>query len=211
MNNELKPKKSKDFNYYSAFVEACDLACESAEVLKTAVRDLANLETYKTKVHELENRADKIYHSLVNALSRAFITPLESEDLKLLGQAIDNVIDVIEDVASNFYILNITDMRPEAIEFTDLIFDCCKSMQLVMTEFANFRKSKKIDQCIIDVNHMEEKGDHLYHAAIRRLFTEPGDAIEIIKWRRIFELMEKCCDSCEDVADTVESVILKNT
>ena len=209
MNNELKPRK--DFNYFSAYKEASDIAYEAAEMLKNTLCDGTAFEEKKALAHEIEHRADIIYHSLVSALSRAFITPLESEDMKLLGQTIDDVVDVIEDVISNLYILNITDIRPEAIEFADLICECCAKMKLVIDEFENFRKSKKINDYIIDVNEIEEKGDHIYYKGIHRLFTEQTDPIEIIKWRRIFELMEKCCDACEDVADTVESIILKNT
>ena len=205
-------KKKKDFNYFDAYIEMSDIACETAEFLKETVNgDVKNAEENVKKVHLIENKADAIYHELVRALNRAFITPLESEDLKLIGQMIDDVVDVIEDIVTNFYILNITKMREEAVKFAELICDCCGAMKAVIVELSIFKKSHKIDECIIAVHGMEEKGDYLYQGAIRRLFAEQNDSLEIFKWHRIFELMEKCCDRCEHVADTIESVILKNT
>ena len=203
--------KKNDFNYFEAYVKAVGYACEASDMLKNAVNDLCDIHAKMEKVHAIENCADEVYHELVNSLSRAFITPLESEDLKALGQMIDNVVDTVEDVVVNLYIMDIKSVREEAVEFAEHISKCCDALKIIVAEFANFKKSKKIAEYIVAVNDIEEQGDRLYHRAIRRLFTEETDALEIIRWRRLFELMERCCDSCEDVADTMESVILKNT
>lgn len=204
-------KKKKEFNYFKSYVSAVETACESAGILKAAAADLSNIEKNVEEIHIIENKADCIFHELVNALSRAFITPLESEDLKLLGHSIDEVVDAVEDVVINLYILNVTSVREEAVEFAALVYKCCEALKTVVTEFEHYKKSKKIKDYIVQINDIEEQGDRLYHKAIRRLFTDGSDTLEIIKWRRIFELFEKCCDSCEDVADTIESVIFKNT
>ena len=78
-----------------------------------------------------------------------------------------------------------------------------------MVEFPEFRKSKAIKDMIIEINHLEENGDKLYTEAMRRLYSESGDAVEILSWTAIYDRLEKCCDKCEDVADVVETVILK--
>ena len=150
-------------------------------------------------------------HEMMAVLVKAFITPIEREDIILLSQSIDEVTDKIEDVLIRIYINNVQQIRPEALAFIKVIIRCCEALKEVMEEFADFRKSKTLHGLIIEINALEEEGDRLFIESMRRLHAEVTDPIEIIAWREIYVYLEKCCDACEHVADVVESVIMKNT
>lgn len=150
-------------------------------------------------------------HELMKNLAKEFITPIEREDIVTLAQMIDDVTDSIEDVLQKMYIFNVIKLRPEALEFTNLITDCCKMLVEVMAEFNNFKKSKTIIKSIVEINALEEKGDVLYLESVRKLYVESTDAVELMVWTTIFDAFEKTCDAIEHVANAVESVIMKNS
>ena len=147
----------------------------------------------------------------MSELARAFITPIEREDILELMQELDDVTDDIEDVLIRTYIFHILSIREDALRFADIISRCCGEMLKMMKEFRDFRKSKTIHEMIVAINDLEEEGDRLYTEAVRRLFMHSKDPIELMVWREIFDRMEKCCDACEHVANIVESIIMKNS
>ena len=159
----------------------------------------------------MEHAADEKKHELSNVLARAFITPIEREDIILLSQSLDEVVDKIEDVLLRMYCNNIQVMRPDAIELGAVLIRCCEEVRMLMNEFSDFHHSKKLREHIIHINTMEEQADKLFSAAMRTLHTTCTDPIEIIAWREIYIYLEKCADACEHVADAVESIVMKNT
>ena len=158
-----------------------------------------------------EHTADIAKHDMMQELSKAFITPLEREDIMQLIQYIDNVTDAIEDVLIRTYMFNVAAIREEALEFADVIVRCCEVLKDTLKEFRHFRKSDSIYENIVEINRLEEEGDALYTRAGRKLYLSSTDPIELSVWREIFDRMEKCCDACEHVANDVESVMLKNS
>ena len=203
----------KKHNYFNMFVELVDLSCLAAENLHKILSDFdANTLAEKLDyMHEIEHEADVKKHNLMNLLEQEFITPIEREDIISLAHEIDDITDSIEDVLLKIYMFNITEIRPEALEFSTIIVDCCKVLKTVMEELHNFKKSKKIKESIIEINRLEEVGDQLYTEAARKLYTTCTDPIEISSWTEAFRRFEKCCDNCEDIADIVESVMMKNS
>ena len=144
-------------------------------------------------------------------LMRAFITPIEREDIILLSQNIDEVTDCIEDVLLRVYINNVNLINPETVRFTKLIIRCCEAMHQLMQKFPDFKRDTGLHDLIVKINALEEEGDRLFISSMRKLHTESTDPIEIIAWREIYIYLEKCVDACEHVADVIESVVMKNT
>lgn len=163
------------------------------------------------EMHVIEHNADISKHDTMSELMRAFITPIEREDIILLIQEIDDVTDAIEDVLIRTYMFNVAAIREEALEFADVIVRCCEVLKDTLKEFRHFRKSDSIYENIVEINRLEEEGDALYTRAVRKLYLSSTDPIELSVWREIFDRMEKCCDACEHVANDVESVMLKNS
>ncbi len=205
--------KKKDYDYFQAFTQAVDYSCQAAEILKNTLTyfDTDKLNDRLKDVHGVEHAADLGKHEMMSELARAFITPIEREDILELMQELDDVTDDIEDVLIRTYIFHILSIREDALRFADIISRCCGEMLKMMKEFRDFRKSKTIHEMIVAINDLEEEGDRLYTEAVRRLFMHSKDPIELMVWREIFDRMEKCCDACEHVANIVESIIMKNS
>ena len=186
-----KEKKAKrECDYFEMMVRGVKFSCKAAELLKTNLEnfDPNTLQARMEEMHVIEHNADISKHDTMSELMRAFITPIEREDIILLIQEIDDVTDAIEDVLIRTYMLKDT-----------------------LKEFRHFRKSDSIYENIVEINRLEEEGDALYTRAVRKLYLSSTDPIELSVWREIFDRMEKCCDACEHVANDVESVMLKNS
>ena len=178
--------KKSDSYYFENFIQCVECGCQAARMLEENLAGFSgnNLEEIVHKFHEIEHDADKKKHEMMGVLVKAFITPIEREDITI---------------------------RPEAIEFAKVIIRCCETLKEIMQEFADFKKSKTLHGLIVEINALEEEGDRMYMEIMRRLHAEVSDPMEIIAWREIFNYLEKCCDACEHVADVVESVMMKNT
>ena len=205
--------KKQDSFYYENFSECAACACQAAHYLEDALKNFKpeGLSSMLDELHQVEHAADEKKHELSNVLARAFITPIEREDIILLSQNIDEITDKVEDVMLRLYCNNVQTIRPDAIEMGAVLIHCCEEVRKLIDEFADFRRSKKLREYIIHINTMEEQADKLFIDSMRRLHTSTSDPIEIISWREIYIYMEKCADACEHVADAVESVIMKNT
>ena len=205
--------KKQDSCYYENFSECVACACQAAHYLEDTLKsfDPQRLHDVLDGLHQVEHAADEKKHELSNVLARAFITPIEREDILLLSQSIDEITDKLEDVMLRLWCNNIQSIRPDAIELGAVLINCCEELRLLLDEFADFRKSKKLREYIIHINTMEEQADKLFIDSMRRLHTTCTDPLEIISWREIYIYMEKCADACEHVADAVESVIMKNS
>ena len=203
----------KDSYYFNCFINCAQLASEAACLLRSIVKDfhVEDLQLHLVKMHEIEHNADKKKHELMSELARAFITPLEREDIIRLSQFIDDVTDSVEEVLQHIYISGVTQIREEVITFVELIVRCCTSLNILMKEFPNFKKSKTLSSYIISINQLEEEGDRLYLKVMRELHTSQLMTNEIMIWREIYGYLEKCCDTCEHVADSIEGIRIANT
>lgn len=205
--------RKKDHDYFSMLVGGVSYACEAAEKLYDNMQnfDSGMMSQNIAEMHRIEHEADVAKHEMLEKLLKEFITVIDREDILELARVIDDVTDSLEDVLLRMYMYNVTSLREDALQFASIIIQCCKEMKIMMQEFSNFRKSKKIKESIIEINRLEEDGDKLFAEAMHRLYAEGGDAVEIIVWTSLYEQLEHCCDSCEDVASVVERVILTNS
>lgn len=205
--------KKNHYDYFESFVNMVDSSCEASQMLLDTMThfDPEKLSDRITQMHDIEHAEDLYKHEMMNRLAREFITPIEREDIMSLAQELDDVTDTIEDVLIRLYMFNICEIRSEALEFCKVIIQCCDALKKAIVEFRHFKKSPTIHQLLVEVNHLEEEGDRIYTKAVRRLYVESADPVEILRWRETFDRFEKCCDACEDVADVIESVIMKNS
>lgn len=205
--------KSEKF-YFDNFAASAALSKEAAAYLVTCLEnyDPEKLEQMLHEMHAIEHQADVKKHEMSAALAKAFVTPVDREDLDMLSHQLDDVTDKIEEVLQIFYINNVRTVRPEAVEFAKHIVNSCQLLCQLMGEFENFKRSKKIQPLIIQLNDEEEECDKLYLASMRALATDPNaDVLQIIACRDIYECLEACADACEHVSECVGSVIMKNT
>ncbi len=205
--------KKQDAFYFDTFVASVGCACRAAAILDETLRNYkpeALVEQMRI-IHEVEHEADCKKHELMQVLAKAFITPIEREDIILLSQNIDDLVDKIEDVLIRLYCNNIQVIRPDALPTSTLIVKGCNAVKTVMEEFKDFKHSKQLRQHIIDVNTLEEEADELFIKSIRELHVNSSDPMEVFCWHELYRYLEHCMDACEHVADIVESVVMKNS
>ena len=162
-------KKKEEYNYFDEYIKGADIALESSKMLKLAIEnyDLNKLEEEITKVHKLENDADKLIHDMRNYLIKDFLPPIDREDIVLIGHRLDDVEDCIDEILINFNILNIKIMRDDVVEFTDLLIECAKSVKDALEDFRNFKKADSVKAKVIAINELEEKADRLYEKVMK--------------------------------------------
>ncbi|MBQ6875197.1 MAG: DUF47 family protein [Lachnospiraceae bacterium] len=204
--------KSDKF-YFENFVGSTELSKKAAQYLVKSLEnfDADNIEQMLAEMHEIEHKADSKKHEMSEALAKAFVTPVDREDLDMLSQQLDDVTDKIEEVLQKFYIYHIRSVNPAAIQFAKEIVKSCALLSDIMSEFENFKKSKKIRSLIIELNDVEEDCDKLYLASMRELTKNSTDILSVLAWHEIYDCLEACADACEHVSECVGSVIMKNT
>ena len=205
-------KKEKN-NYFEMLIAMTEFSCAAARNLDQVLRafEPSKMPEQMDYLHGIEHSGDQEKHKMMKKLLKEFITPIDREDIISLAHEIDNVTDAIEDVLLRIYMYNINTILPEALQFTQLIVQCCDEMKVIMEEFESFKKSGKIYDSVIEMNRLEEVGDALYKDAVRALYVGGGDPVKITAWTEVYHKLEGCCDACEHVANAVESVMMKNS
>jgi uncharacterized protein Yka (UPF0111/DUF47 family) len=204
----------KQERYYEMFVNMCEFNCQAAKMLREILVDYdpEHLNIYLERMHAIEHSGDVSRHQMIKSLSKEFITPIEREDIMAMGDSIDTVTDKLEDVIQKMYMYNIRTVRADAISGIETIIECTEVLKEALEEFHNFKKSQTINDKLIEINRLEEIGDRMYIEATRRVFTDPDiTPIEAFSWSHIFHYMEEVLDACEDAADVIEGVIMKNS
>ena len=199
--------------YFENFVASTELSKKAANYLVECLKnyDANNIEQMLEKMHEIEHNADVKKHEMNEALAKAFVTPVDREDLDMLSHQLDDVVDLIEEVLQKFYIYDIKKIDAPAVDFAKNIVRACEILCKIMNEFENFKKSKELRPLIIELNDVEEECDKLYLTSMRALTKRSTDVLETVSWRKIYESLEACADACEHVSECVGSVIMKNT
>ncbi len=199
--------------YFENFMAGAELSKKAAKYLVECLENYNpdKIENMIHNMHEIEHTADIKKHEMNDALARAFVTPIDREDLDMLSHNLDQVTDTVEDIIQKFYIYNIQSVEPSVIEFAKKIVKSCELLCELMGEFENFKRSKKIRELIIELNDVEEECDKLYLASMRNLTKTSKDVLTTISWREIYECFESCADACEQVSECVGTVIMKNT
>jgi len=147
--------KNKDINYFEVFNNMADCMVRSARQLHDMTVNFTEVKEKADAIHAVEHEADELLHGMVSHLNRAFITPIDREDILQIANGIDNAIDAIEDVANLFDMLSIKSMMPCAQEFVSLIVKSADALSLAINEFKQYKHSKKLNMLVIDVNQIE--------------------------------------------------------
>lgn len=199
--------------YFDNFAAGAALSKKAATYLVECLEnyDPNKIEEMLQKMHEIEHTADIKKHEMNDALAKAFVTPVDREDLDMLSHNLDQVTDKLEEILQKFYIYNIKSVDSSVIEFAKKLVNSCELICDLMNEFENFKRSKRIRELIIGLNDAEEECDRLYLSSMRALTNNLTDALTIVSLRKVYECFESCADACEHVGECVGTVIMKNT
>ena len=200
----------KEALFFVEFSEMIELALQSAKALEDLMINFSNIKAKIKSIAEIEHNCDIQVHKIIKQLNAAFITPIDREDIFLIAKEIDNIIDYIDETANHFIIYNVKKVKPAAIELSKLIIQSITTLQILFVELIKMKANDKILKPIIEVNRIENLGDEIYRAELTKLFAEETNAIEVIRWQGIYSYLEKALDSCEDVANIIEGVVMKH-
>jgi predicted phosphate transport protein (TIGR00153 family) len=157
-------------------------------------------------IKDAEHRCDAITHDAIQRLHRTFVTPFDREDLYAMATSLDNVMDAIDHAAALVRLYQIRQVRPGARELAHIITSSADRVHVALQALAT---KKPVQPHAVEINRLENEGDRVYQEAVRQLFDVERDPIVIIKWKEVFEVLEQITDACEDVANAIESVVVK--
>lgn len=178
--------------------------------LMLGAEDEDGRKTHFKEIERLEQAGDNITHAIFLELSKNFITPFDREDIHTLVSAVDDVADFIFAAALNIDLYKVNIVEPEVIALATLIEQMCKDLETAVLELPNIKNPKIIADICDRINKGESQADHLCNTAIARLFDTQTDAIELIKQKEILQTLEMATDKCDDAANVLESILIKN-
>ncbi len=198
----------KDEGFFGLFDQLSARLTTSATLLRQLFDQPERLEELAGKIKAEEHAADALTYDIMQRIDRSFVTPLDREDIHLLANRLDNVVDLIDGTARRATMFHITDRRDMAVALIDVLVACAETLSKGVNEI---RTPAAVYKTARQVKELEEKADALYAKAIGALFSGTPDALEVIKWKEIYDNLEHAVDECEDVANVLESISLKNS
>jgi len=205
-NMRLLPREEK---FYTQFSQQAQLIAEASTRLLAGVRaGNAHLTEAAEAIQELEHKGDEIIHEIFTRLNSTFITPIDPEDIHSLSSSLDDVLDGIEDAAYRMAAYHLEPIPPAVVEMCEIVEAC--SRVLVAAFQALSKEQPVLDQCI-ELNRLENTADKLVRRVLAEMFNSNMDPIAFIKVKEVYEVLEATTDRCEDVADTLQGVQVKNS
>ena len=204
MLNKLIPR---DELFFDMFDEIARRMSAAAKLLKQLFAEPSRISEHVAAIKTIEHEADVITHDVIVRINRSFITPFDREDIHELASRLDDVIDLIDGTARRAVMFRITQPREPARQLADVIVRATASLEQAVV---SIRKPKIVMEKGIEVKALEEEGDAIYHAAVGALFDDGESPIEVMKWKELYDTLERTLDHCEDVANVLESIALKN-
>jgi uncharacterized protein Yka (UPF0111/DUF47 family) len=198
----------RDEKYFERFTELAVRIHEAAKILARFFLRESPVATVADQVKRLEHECDEISHEILRGIDRTFITPIDREDIHQLAVRLDDVIDLIDGTVRRLSIFGIDKPTPVSLKLAELIVTTTGELVAAVSQL---RQQKGVMPKCIRIKQLENEGDVVYQEAIAGLFRENLPAIEVIKWKEIYDNMERCIDSCVGVAHVLESVVLKHS
>ena len=200
-----------DEKFFVLFDKLSVTIVEAADTLRTlpALPKSEREGTIK-KIQEIEHKADSITHEIFTELNSTFVTPLDREDIHKLASALDDVVDLIDGSANRFHLYKIKKNSADIQRLTDIIYQSSIELQRGVALITDTRRADELQKILQKINQYENDADTIFNQAIAELFDRESDAIELIKTKEVLVTLETATDKCEDVANILESIMIKN-
>ncbi|MBN1352308.1 DUF47 domain-containing protein [candidate division KSB1 bacterium] len=198
------PKEEK---FFDMLAEAADNITEAAKILHLMVENETDLEENSKVIKSLEHKGDQITHEIINKLNQTFVTPFDREDIFDLCKALDDIIDYIDDASDRIIMFKIISFPEEAKRLTQILLSATEQLQQGIKQLQHL---EKINPYCVEINRLENESDNIYHQGLVRLFADGSDPITIIKMKDFYDDLEMASDMCEDVANVLEAICVKN-
>ncbi len=199
----------REEGFFDLFAQAVQLLRAGAQLLVEATEQFSVLTEKAKQLERLEHDCDQLTHELMEKLNRTFITPIDREDIHALATCLDDVMDLMEAVTERFILFKVDQIMPAAREIAKVIQQQVEELHGAIDMLRHLKREALMRHCV-EVNRLENVGDRLLRQAFADLFDGRYDPLMVIKWRELYGLLEEATDKCEDVAVTLEGIILKH-
>lgn len=205
--------KKDDAYYFENFILCAKQSEEAAHFLAEIMQNFEadQLKSQLNQMHAIEHQGDQYKHEMMDKLVKAFITPIEREDIVQLSSNIDDMTDKVEDVLMCMFYNRMNTIRPDSLELIRIVNECYEEVVVLLNEFKDFKHSTTIHEHVVKINTLEEEADRLFIKCMYNLHDTSNDIHEVLAWRDIYRYLEKCTDMAEHVGDVIETVLMKNS
>jgi predicted phosphate transport protein (TIGR00153 family) len=203
----LLPREGR---FFDAFNQHAALAVAAARELSSLFDDLSSLDPRSKAIENYEKQADRITHETVNMLHQTFITPFDRDQIHRLITDMDDVLDLMEDVAQCLFLYDVKRVGPEAQQLAALCVDATARMKEAVALLSSMKNADAILRICGEIDRLESQADRVFRTALAKLFREEPDPKEIIKQKEVIQLLEAVTDKCEDVANLIEGIVLES-
>jgi len=198
----------RDEDFFALFAKQGALVREGCEQLHEMLTRFDDLEERAKRLKDVEHRGDLVTHEIFERLNKTFITPLEREDIHQLASGLDDVLDSVEAIGSRLVMFNIKNTTPEAIQLSEILVRCGVQIEKAVGSLKDF---KNVMAFAIELNRLENEADLISRQVVADLFSGKHDVMDVLRWKEIYGRLESAADQAEDVANTIESIVIKNS
>ena len=207
MFGRFMPTEGKFFEIFNAHAKCIVDASRELELL---IDNLDDAEIHKQNVQTNEKRADKLTHETIDLLHKTFITPLDRDEIHKLITTMDDILDLMEDVATAIFLYDVRQVTSEASQLAHICTATSIRVQQAVELLADMKRASEILKICEEIDRLESDAGRVLRSAMSKLFREEDDVKTLIKLKAIYELLETITDKCEDVANIIEGIVLEN-
>ncbi len=197
----------RDDQFFELFDQLAAHLATTARMLDALFGDAAHVTEHVKAIKDIEHKADLLTATVNQRIDKSFITPIDREDIHTLASRLDDVIDLLDGTSRRFQMLHITHVLPPAKQLTGVLVRATTEIQAAVSEM---RQPPAVNQHVALIKHLEEEGDAIYHEAVGALFAGNPDPLDVIRWKEMYDTLERATDSCMGVAQVLQSISLKN-
>ena len=203
----LLPREGK---FFELFNQHADLAAGAAVELQALLADLSQLDIRRRSIETNEKQADRITHETVQLLHKTFITPLDRDEIHELITGMDDIVDLMEDVATCLFLYDVKCVTPDAQKLAAICVACTVNVKEAVAMLASMDNADAILKICREIDRLESEADFVFRSALAKLFREEADAKQILKLKEVYQLLESITDKADDVANVIEGIVLEN-
>ena len=200
----------RDEKFYDLFESGVKKVLEGAVQLDELIEDFNEVALKAKRIKDTEHDGDVITHHTIEMLNRTFITPLDREDIHDLITSLDDVLDYIEACAERVSLFKLAKTTYEARLLVGILVKAVRQIEQAVFKLRRLKGADSIMNNCIEINRLENEGDYVVRTAVAKLFDSETNPLEVIKWKEVYETLENAIDRCEDVANVMEGIVLKN-
>jgi predicted phosphate transport protein (TIGR00153 family) len=200
----------KDTVFFDLFENISRHAVSASEHLRKMARAFPEVNGELQQIRNHEHEADNLAHQALRHLDSTFITPFDREDIHELVGGLDDIVDNVDAIAKRLTLYHIKKVQEPFLKQADVLVQATIVVAESMTRLRKCRKLTELADKLIEIHRLESVGDDNNHAAVSDLYNGSTDALEVIKWKEFYDMIEEAIDGCEDVGNTLERIVLKN-